>query len=579
MRRPVAVLLASMMIVLCAACARAPDAGADASIRPTADPSVEGASDDASGEKASEAPSEDPAAGKNASAGGEKSGTSDSDQASGKETAAFPVKKTTSVLPEMEVTKHTESLADDTGREVFSGDYYEIALNQEGAKAYPELDGAIRNACEGIPGEVESTMIFTAQDIADNGYEAPANAFDTELFITRADRKAVSFCISCDSYSGGAHPYHYFYPWNFDTKTGEEISSKAVVKNMNALVGAIVSELLASDDLEGVDRQDLVDSIKENVSASSLPFGLGEDALTVYLSDYWLGAYVLGWHVVELPYDEYADLFYEEYIQTDGDMDLTAQVTWLAEKAVSHDTAEYLTEEYGYTPHGDELFVVENPSWTRYVSERAYPTGYVTTLTEISEESSLYAEDWFTGYSMSVPKLGRYAYGYTYIPYPEYPATQITLRDDEGNAKTFDFAQFVTAPDKDHSNLFSDLTDEYIHYALEDEGVLYVNIGHNTYASAAPSTGYMIAVDMNDGSVLWMSEPQVANGSSFVKIYGNIVCGYGFTDEPDYIYILDAGDGHTVRRISVKTAPDYLALLGNYLYVSCYDTGYVFRYQ
>lgn len=71
--------------------------------------------------------------------------------------------------------------------------------------------------------------------------------------------------------------------------------------------------------------------------------------------------------------------------------------------------------------------------------------------------------------------------------------------------------------------------------------MLYVNIGHSTYAGAAPSTGYMIAVDMDDGSVLWMSDPQVANGKSFAKIYDNIVCGYGFTDEPDYIYILDAG--------------------------------------
>ncbi|MCH3999469.1 MAG: hypothetical protein LKG90_05415 [Lachnospiraceae bacterium] len=74
-------------------------------------------------------------------------------------------------------------------------------------------------------------------------------------------------------------------------------------------------------------------------------------------------------------------------------------------------------------------------------------------------------------------------------------------------------------------------------------------------------------------------DPQVANGKSFAKIYDNIVCGYGFTDEPDYIYILDAGDGHTVNRMSVKTAPSYFTLLGSYLYVACYDTGYVFRYQ
>ena len=110
-------------------------------------------------------------------------------------------------------------------------------------------------------------------------------------------------------------------------------------------------------------------------------------------------------------------------------------------------------------------------------------------------------------------------------------------------------------------------------------GVLYVSIGHRTYASAAPSTGFLLAVDMEDGSVLWMSDPQVANAQSFVRIYNSIVCGYGFTDEDDYIYILDIGDGHTAGRIRVKTAPELFTLLGSYLYVACYDTGYVYRYQ
>jgi len=578
MRKSIAVLLISMMIVICTACARVPDEGADSSISLTSSTIFESTSDTASGKEASEAPSENSAAVKTTSTGREMAGISASNLDSGNEITAFPEKKSSSVLPEIEVTKQIVNLNHE-GSEVFNGDYYKIVLKEKDAKAYPELDGAIRYACEGISEEVENAMISSAPYIADNGYEEPTYTHNAELFITRADRKAVSFCISCDSYLGGAHPYHYFNSFNFDTKTGEEILSDAVVKDMDACTEAIVSEIFKEEEFKDVDRQALVDSVRENVSLSSLPFGLGEDALTVYLSDYWLGSYALGWHVVKLPYDEYADLFNEEYIRTDEDMDLTAQVSYQPQEEKRHDISEYLTEDFGYTPHEDELFIVENPGWKRYVSGGAHSGGYETTLTKVSEESYLYAEDWLTSYNMSIPVLGRYAYGYTYIPYPEYPATQITLRDEEGNDKTFDFSQFVTAPDINYSDPFSDMTDEYIHYALEDGGVLYVNIGHSTYAGAAPSTGYMIAVDMDDGSVLWMSDPQVANGKSFAKIYDNIVCGYGFTDEPDYIYILDAGDGHTVNRMSVKTAPSYFTLLGSYLYVACYDTGYVFRYQ
>ena len=67
MRKSIAVLLISMMIVICTACARVPDEGADSSISLTSSTIFESTSDTASGKEASEAPSENSAAVKTSS--------------------------------------------------------------------------------------------------------------------------------------------------------------------------------------------------------------------------------------------------------------------------------------------------------------------------------------------------------------------------------------------------------------------------------------------------------------------------------------------------------------------------------
>lgn len=56
-----------------------------------------------------------------------------------------------------------------------------------------------------------------------------------------------------------------------------------------------------------------------------------------------------------------------------------------------------------------------------------------------------------------------------------------------------------------------------------------------------------------------------------------MICGYGFADEDDFLYLLDRETGEAYDSVSVDSAPEYLAVLGSYLYVRCYDTQYVFE--
>ena len=87
----------------------------------------------------------------------------------------------------------------------------------------------------------------------------------------------------------------------------------------------------------------------------------------------------------------------------------------------------------------------------------------------------------------------------------------------------------------------------------------------------------MAAINPETGKVIWRSDPLVSNALNFKIVDNTIICGYGFTDEPDFIYLLDLSTGGTVERIRVNTGPDQFEVVGDTLYVATYNTAYTFK--
>jgi hypothetical protein len=115
-------------------------------------------------------------------------------------------------------------------------------------------------------------------------------------------------------------------------------------------------------------------------------------------------------------------------------------------------------------------------------------------------------------------------------------------------------------------------------WAEEHNGVLYVSNWHRTYAESSQGlNGYITALDLTDMSILWRSDPLVCNSENFLIIGDTIVSGYGFTDEPDYIYLISRLTGEVYDRFQVSTAPEYMVYEHGCLYLLCYDTQYVFQ--
>ncbi|MBN1433897.1 hypothetical protein JW921_04000 [Candidatus Fermentibacterales bacterium] len=119
-----------------------------------------------------------------------------------------------------------------------------------------------------------------------------------------------------------------------------------------------------------------------------------------------------------------------------------------------------------------------------------------------------------------------------------------------------------------------------VRWAEEWNGILYVSHFHRTYAESSGGLNACItAIDLDDMSVLWRSQPLVSNSENFLVIGDTIVTGYGFTNEADYVYLLDRRTGEVYDRVDVRSAPEYLVHEGEMLYVRCYDADYEFEIE
>jgi hypothetical protein len=117
-----------------------------------------------------------------------------------------------------------------------------------------------------------------------------------------------------------------------------------------------------------------------------------------------------------------------------------------------------------------------------------------------------------------------------------------------------------------------------IRWAREAGGVLYVSHAHPTYASATKGrNAYLSAIDVERGKTLWRSPALVANTRNFYVDGNLIVSGYGFTAEPDFLYLLDRRTGKVLDRLAVPSAPEVIKSRGDRIHVRTYDRDVVVR--
>jgi len=138
-----------------------------------------------------------------------------------------------------------------------------------------------------------------------------------------------------------------------------------------------------------------------------------------------------------------------------------------------------------------------------------------------------------------------------------------------------DFLTYAHAPADRQGE--TEFTFQELQWADVEQGILYVSNGHRTYsASSGGQNSYITAIDMETLEVLWRTRPLVSNSENFLIEGDTIITGYGFTDEDDYVYLINRLTGEVMESYDVPSAPEYFYREDDRLYVRCYDTDCVF---
>lgn len=119
--------------------------------------------------------------------------------------------------------------------------------------------------------------------------------------------------------------------------------------------------------------------------------------------------------------------------------------------------------------------------------------------------------------------------------------------------------------------------DQEIRWAQQQDGVLYLCTGHMGYASTTGGrNAFLTAIELGSGELLWQSEPLVCNSHDFLLRDGWIISGYGFTAEPDFLFVLDMKTGEVVQKKKLASGPEVILEQGGTLFVRTYDRDYEF---
>lgn len=230
----------------------------------------------------------------------------------------------------------------------------------------------------------------------------------------------------------------------------------------------------------------------------------------------------------------------------------------VAEELISEPTREYIT--------------IQNPSEEYYIAEAVSSDTKPYTLTLVEKKQNQITDDeqWFEKNGLE-KQFGDEAYSHEFWPYGD--TCLVLIGPDK--ISELDFSEFQYSSEYKEEDF--DFIDQSITHTYVENNILYVETGHWTYAESAPKNAYITAIDLEDYHVIWKSQPLVCNSRDFTIVGDVIFCGYGFTDEDDYLYQLDKKTGVVLAKEPLKTAPDHIIYQNDKLYIRTYNMDYVFE--
>ncbi len=278
------------------------------------------------------------------------------------------------------------------------------------------------------------------------------------------------------------------------------------------------------------------------------------------------------------------------------------------EEAMSIDINDF-TETNSKINQGNKLVTLENPPMDYYLSKNAINKDVKPLKTPLySQKSNNITDDdkWFKDNKLSISRYQvtsldqkgniptfvdktynnliiteaffdeSYIYCTYGANYSEGYIINIYSKETKDRLYSLDFSDYRYSKDFIDRDYY--YIQQRVNWATIKNNTLYISSSHNTYAnSSCNMNAYITAINLDNYEILWRSKPLVSNAENFLIINDVIVCGYGFTNEPDYLYQLNINTGEIIKQTPVKSAASYIIRKGNYLYVRTYNTDYVYK--
>lgn len=273
-----------------------------------------------------------------------------------------------------------------------------------------------------------------------------------------------------------------------------------------------------------------------------------------------------------------------------------ANVSYKTEGHIKIKEKTYVVYEPQFVGAPDPILLDKPPAGV-YVKDNTAKAVKPIKLTEVYKKANqvIDTEDWFknnnlerdNSFSLGNPNVGIKSTMPQYLPrsYKSEPISYAVKMGDEsiiyyGNFNT-EKDYIVSLDEKSKKVNYIWDTNNYLEFdeslpgsrwksgvriAGIEDGVHYLSRGNSV----------LLAVDSKTREILWQTDKNVS-ACDMIIVGDVIITGYGMTAEPDFLHLLNRHTGQVIEKIALKTAPDYLRLKGDLLYVRTYDMDYVFK--
>lgn len=477
------------------------------------------------------------------------------------------------------------------GEVMATASYPEIILCDDYASKYPKLNSAIigyneywaDNGNENVSGYARMRKSDREDGIEQDTYLA-----NVDISVVRFDDRLFTVLYN-DSYQSGACTGEWNTSYNIDVATGNFVNITTVVDDGDAFA-KLVREKMDEKYPKYKDEYDkyfcageeLGDAFEYKFQNDNYTWTLTDEGLHLYFGTYEIQDLDDSKMDILLSNDEIADFINPVFVVDEKqDIDSMVEIKTADVVTVEVEDSDYIWDEVDGDYH--DAYLVPNHSWKKYVSEYCKPASDKhISLTEISQDKTDWLDQdvWADKNGFEVARMPYSDGTYEYQPYNageySYQYQSIIVYNNAGETIIdLDLSQVCNGPDEAEEK-WSCAT-QYINWAQIDGDYLYLAIGHGGYTSEESWTGYIVCIDLNINDMIWRSEPLVSNNSNFKIVDDTIICGYGFTSEPDFLYLLDKYTGDRVDKIRLTSAPDQFEVKDDILYIATYDTSYEFK--